>query len=73
MEAIGRLSKEEVEVHEEVPRSLSPLPRQNATDAKITSILDACKWKDIERLTLLATNEGGFISDHVRRQACSCY
>jgi hypothetical protein len=56
--------------------SLSPSsqsPEQKKRDAKATTILEACKWKDIEGLRTLATSEGGLVSDDVRRQACSCH
>ena len=40
-------------------------------DAKTSKIRDAIQWRDLETLRALATSEGGFVSDEVRRQACS--
>jgi hypothetical protein len=37
---------------------------------KAEKILEACKWRDIGRLTALAEAHGGFLSDTLRRQAC---
>lgn len=41
--------------------------------AKVAAIIEACRWKDVEALRLLATSKGGLISDELRREACSCY
>jgi hypothetical protein len=57
----------------EVPRTPSVSPQRQKHDAKAAKILEACKWKDLEALRVLASSEGGLVSDHVRRQACSCY
>lgn len=54
-------------------RTPSPSPEERARDEKATRILNACKGKDIENLRILATTGGGLVSDHVRRQACSCH
>lgn len=43
------------------------------SDEKVANIVDACKWKDIEKLRISATSEGGLVSDDIRRQACSCH
>jgi hypothetical protein len=37
---------------------------------KESSIRDALKWKDLDTLRALATTEGGFLKDELRRQAC---
>ncbi|KAH8804809.1 rab-GTPase-TBC domain-containing protein [Xylogone sp. PMI_703] len=37
--------------------------------SKASSILDACRFKDIDALRLLATSEGGLCSDDLRREA----
>jgi hypothetical protein len=51
-------------------RTPSPTPQEKARDAKAATILDACKGGDVNALRILATLEGGLISDEVRRQAC---
>jgi TBC1 domain family member 20 len=38
--------------------------------AKTANILEACRWKDVERLQALAASDGGLLSDDLRRQAC---
>ena len=38
---------------------------------KAADILAACKWRDIGQLRLLAEAEGGFLTDALRRQACT--
>lgn len=48
---------------------LPPSPIAKGRDAKIARIHDACQWKDVERLRLLATTDGGLVLDDVRRQA----
>jgi hypothetical protein len=40
---------------------------------KQTRIEDACRWKDLETLRALGCSEGGFLTDELRRQACSCF
>lgn len=55
------------------PAVSSPLLRSRERNAKATSILEACKWKDITTLRTLATSEGGLVSDELRRLACQCY
>jgi hypothetical protein len=55
------------------PTGSSPDVKSTADIAKVASILDACKWRDITTLRTLATSDGGLISDEVRRQACQCY
>jgi hypothetical protein len=42
-------------------------------DVKATRVLEACKWKDLETIRILAESEGGLVSDEVRRHACRCY
>ncbi|PBP25984.1 GTPase-activating protein gyp10 [Diplocarpon rosae] len=49
--------------------SISPGSDDDARSAKVTKILDACRWKDVETLRELAASEGGLVSDKVRRQA----
>lgn len=39
-------------------------------ESKAADILDACKWKDTQRLRDLAVSEAGLLSDEIRRQAC---
>jgi len=56
-----------------IPRTLSVSPQRQKYNAKTAKILEACKWKDLDALRALASSEGGLVSDHVRRQACSCY
>lgn len=38
---------------------------------KAADIIEACEWRDIGRLRSLAEAHGGFLSDTLRRQACS--
>lgn len=38
---------------------------------KAADIIEACEWRDIGRLRSLAEARGGFLSDALRRQACS--
>ncbi|CAL3969822.1 unnamed protein product [Diplocarpon coronariae] len=65
-----RLSNEKAESS---PRSrspsISPGSDGGACSDKVTKILEACRWKDIETLREMAASEGGLISDEVRRQA----
>lgn len=42
-------------------------------NGKVSSILDACRLKDIGALRELATSKDGLCSDDLRRQACSYY
>lgn len=72
MEPNGRVAEENGR-SEDYPGALSPSPRSKKHNAKLASILEACKWRDIATLKTLATSEGGLVSDDVRRQACSCY
>ena len=75
MESNGRVV-EETEKPEDLPSdpaTSSPALRSKESNAKVASILDACKWRDITTLRTLATSEGGLVSDEVRRQACQCY
>jgi TBC1 domain family member 20 len=37
---------------------------------KTLDILDACKWRDLNRLRSLAEASGGFLTDDLRRIAC---
>jgi hypothetical protein len=56
----------------EPPRAPTPSPSSIARDAKVATIREACRWKEVEKLRALATSEGGLVLDEVRRQACSC-
>lgn len=47
--------------------SYQVLPQQ--LESKAANILDACKWKDTQRLRDLAVSEAGLLSDEIRRQA----
>jgi hypothetical protein len=60
---------------EKLKRSLSSssLAYDTKDDPKVTKILEACKWQDLEALRIYAESEGGLISDEVRRLACSCH
>jgi len=51
----------------------SPSPQDRFRNAKAAKILEVCKWKDIDALRRLATEDEGLVSDDVRRQACSCH
>ena len=73
MEPNGKLPEETKKLAGDLSRPLSPSPEQIKLDAKAATILEVCKWKDIETLRTLATSEGGLVSDDVRRQACSCH
>ncbi|KAH6716935.1 rab-GTPase-TBC domain-containing protein [Leptodontidium sp. MPI-SDFR-AT-0119] len=44
-------------------------PAQQQHSAKSAKILEACRWKDVEALRVLAASEGGLVSDEVRQQA----
>jgi len=72
MESNGRVPEVDEKLRD-ISRIASPSPHQGKIDAKATKILDACKWKDIEALRILATSEYGLVSDDVRRQACLCH
>lgn len=37
---------------------------------KTATILEACRWKDLESLRKLATSDGGLLNDELRRKAC---
>ncbi len=41
-----------------------------AARQKTKDILDACKWRDLDRLRTLADAPGGFLTDELRREAC---
>jgi hypothetical protein len=74
MESNGKVPEENEKVAEDISCSPpTPSPEQKRRNAKATTILEACKRKDIEALRTLATSEGGLVSDDVRRQACSCH
>jgi hypothetical protein len=75
MEPNGRLAEEseKPEVLPGDPAVSFPLVKSKEHNAKVASILDACKLRDITTLKTLATSEGGLVSDEVRRQACQCY
>lgn len=40
--------------------------------AKIDRIRGACKNRNLQDLKNLAISKGGFISDELRREACTC-
>ena len=42
-----------------------------AARQKTRDILDACEEKDLDRLRTLAEAKGGFMTDELRRKACS--
>jgi hypothetical protein len=71
MEPNGILPEETEKLAEDLSRPSSPSPEQRNRDAKAATILEVCKWKDVDALRALAASEGGLISDDVRRQACS--
>ncbi len=71
MESNERTPEDEEKPREHVPLIISSPPCQIDRDVTRARILDACKWKDIETLRILATAEGGLVSDDIRRQACS--
>lgn len=71
MEFNGRDEKENQKLTNASNTALSLPAASDISQAKITSILDACRWKDVELLRALATSEGGLVSDSVRREACS--
>jgi len=73
MEPFTRVPEKDIDSSGDITRSISPSPQQQVRDAKAANILEACKWRDIERLRLLATDGEGLISDHLRRQACRCH
>jgi hypothetical protein len=75
MEPNGRLVQERKEPEDFPgdPTGLSPEVKSKADIAKVASIFNACKCRDITTLRTLATSDGGLVSDEVRRQACQCY
>lgn len=44
---------------------------QEAAGAKTNDILEACKWSDLSKLKALAESTGGFLTDDLRRLACT--
>jgi len=36
------------------------------------AILEACRWRNLDALRVLAESQGGFITDKIRQQACEC-
>jgi hypothetical protein len=44
---------------------------QEALESKVRAIRDACKWRDLEKLRSLALSTGGFLSDDLRKIACT--
>ena len=38
--------------------------------SKAAEIVEACKWRDIQKLKELAMSEAGFLSDELRSEAC---
>jgi hypothetical protein len=74
MESNGKVPGENEKFGDDISRFPSAAsPEQQRRDAKATTILESCKFKDIDALRTLATSEGGLVSDDVRRQACSCH
>lgn len=61
----GKIKLEVFDVTETVSDQVS-----QRFEAKAADILEACKWKDTQRLRDLAVSEGGLLSDEIRRQAC---
>lgn len=45
-------------------------PSSEQYETKAADILEACKWKDTQRLRELALSEAGLLSDEIRSQAC---
>jgi len=74
MEPNGKIAddmKEEqikLEVFDVTETISDQLPQQ--LESKAADILEACKWKDTQRLRDLAVSEAGLLSDEIRRQAC---
>ncbi|KAG4035463.1 hypothetical protein MFRU_001g02320 [Monilinia fructicola] len=74
MESDGKLIKREESSADSRTSSRSPSyssrtkePREPTK--KEVEILEACKWRDLERIRILATSQDGLISDDLRRQA----
>lgn len=63
-EKVG-IKLEDNDLKEEVKHILE---EKNARDMKIEEIREACKLNDLKRLAELATSEGGFLSDELRRE-----
>jgi hypothetical protein len=74
MEPNGKIAddmKEEqikLEVFDVTETISDQVPQQ--LESKAADILEACKWKDTQRLRDLAVSEAGLLSDEIRRQAC---
>ncbi|KAG4443771.1 hypothetical protein IFR05_000762 [Cadophora sp. M221] len=66
MEPSGHNPLEKRESNSPTPRT-PPAPKPHS--AKTLKILEACRWKDVEALRVLAASEGGLVSDEVRQQA----
>lgn len=79
MQSAGRdLDEKEILQKENISTSTSTRQTIQGQDddvyrLKLAKISDACVWKDVDALRTLAASKGGFVSDEVRRQACSCY
>ncbi|KAG9243176.1 rab-GTPase-TBC domain-containing protein [Calycina marina] len=69
MEPTGSAPDSHASNREKELKKLLLSPGGKANDVKATSILEACKWKDVEKLRTLATEDGGLVSDQYRRQA----
>jgi hypothetical protein len=72
MEPNGGVPEEDEKIRDPSQASSSSSVKQERA-AKTQKILDACKYRDVEALRLLATSEAGLVSDDARRQACSCH
>lgn len=44
--------------------------KETLYETKIDDIVEACKWKDVKALRLLAVSNGGLVNDELRREAC---
>lgn len=51
-------------------KSTTTLKDHHVEEAKVAKILEACRWKDLEKLRELALSESGLVSDELRHQAC---
>lgn len=45
-------------------------PKETLQETKIEDIVEACRWKDVKALRLLAVSAGGLVNDELRREAC---
>lgn len=54
---------------DDAPDFSLPSPESKQRVLKVTKIQEACKWRDIDALRILASSEGGLISDELRQQA----